>query len=71
MSYKMLEPIHVGKLHLKNRVVLSAMSKELCDKDGKITSTYLNYYDTISQGGMGLVTTGAMIVDDQTALHFP
>jgi len=65
MSYKMLEPIHVGKLHLKNRVVLSAMSKELCDKDGKITGTYLNYYDTISQGGMGLVTTGAMIVDDQ------
>lgn len=61
----MMKPLQVGTLRLKNRVVLSAMSKELCSLDGHMTDTYFHYYDTIAQGGMGLVTTGAMIVDDQ------
>lgn len=65
MNYMMMEPLQVGRLHLKNRVVLSAMSKELCSSDGNMTDTYFDYYDTISQGGMGMVTTGAMIVDDE------
>lgn len=65
MSYLFLEKYQVGTMQLKNRIVLSAMSKGLCTAHGEITESYFSYYDRMSKGGMSLITTGAMIIDDQ------
>jgi 2,4-dienoyl-CoA reductase-like NADH-dependent reductase (Old Yellow Enzyme family)/thioredoxin reductase len=62
MKYRFLEPIQIGVLTLKNRVVLPAMARYLC-RDGFITEDYISYFENIARGGVALITTGVMPVD--------
>lgn len=65
MNYTFLQRYQVGQINLKNRIILSAMSKSLCTISGEITEKYLEYYNNMSKGGMALITTGAMIIDEE------
>ena len=68
--YSFLEPIKVGNLLLKNRIIYSAMAKYMCDDEGNITDQYLEYYRNIAKGGVALITPGAMIVDPDWLFRF-
>jgi 2,4-dienoyl-CoA reductase-like NADH-dependent reductase (Old Yellow Enzyme family)/thioredoxin reductase len=68
--YGFLEPIRIGRLRLKNRIIYSAMAKYMCDEVGNVTEQYLAYYKTIARGGCALVTPGAMIVDPTWPFRF-
>jgi 2,4-dienoyl-CoA reductase-like NADH-dependent reductase (Old Yellow Enzyme family)/thioredoxin reductase len=59
---KVLEPIEVGKMKLRNRVLLSAMAKYFC-VNGYIGREYIEYYRTIAKGGTALIVPGIMVLD--------
>ena len=59
----LFEPLKVGTLTLKNRVVLPPISDfGLCTPAGKVTLRHLEHYRAIAQGGAGLIITEACAV---------
>lgn len=54
---KAFEPFRMGKLELKNRLVVSAMVTNYCNPDGTPTEKYLAYHEHKAQGGWGLIIT--------------
>ena len=50
---KLFEPIKVGQLELKNRMVMLAMGTHLCD--GVVNARLTNYFAERAKGGAGLV----------------
>ena len=59
---KLLEPLKVGNMELRNRVILSAMAKYFCT-NGYIGHEYIEYYRTIAHGGTAMITPGIMCVE--------
>ncbi|NML42828.1 FAD-dependent oxidoreductase [Ramlibacter sp. G-1-2-2] len=57
---KLLEPGYIGKVRLKNRVVMSAMGPgALVQLDGSLSQRGIDYYVARAKGGVGLITTGS------------
>lgn len=63
MYEKILSPIRVGNVELKNRVIYLAMAKYLSTPDNFVTDRQIAYYAARARGGAGLVIPGACIVD--------
>ena len=60
---KLLEPGFIGKLKVKNRVVMAAMGAHgLHEGDGIWGKRYRAYYEARAAGGVGLITTEATFV---------
>lgn len=62
-KHAFLDPIKVGPIELKNRIILPAMAKYFCGPDGYMTDDYIAYFENIAAGGAALLTTGIMPVD--------
>lgn len=54
---KVFEPMKIGKLELKNRMVVSAMVTNYCKADGLATEKFIAYHERKAQGGWGLIIT--------------
>ena len=54
---KAFEPFRIGKLELKNRLVVSVMVTNYCYPDGTPTEKYLAYHEHKARGGWGLIIT--------------
>lgn len=54
---KVFEPIHIGNLELKNRMIVSAMVTNYCTPDGMATEKYISYHEHKAKGGWGLIIT--------------
>ncbi len=52
------EPIRVGEITLKNRVVFPPMTTGYEEKDGSIGERSFNFYRRIAQGGAGYIVLG-------------
>ncbi|MDQ0219455.1 hypothetical protein ELQ35_17375 [Peribacillus cavernae] len=71
MSYDYLfKEIQIGEIHLKNRIVLSPLTSNYCDKDGFVTPRLLEYYKARAEGGVGLMIVEGAIVS-QNGRGFP
>ncbi|HXY74693.1 MAG TPA: FAD-dependent oxidoreductase, partial [Dehalococcoidales bacterium] len=55
MYQKLFEPVMVGRLKLKNRLVMPAMCTDFGDKDGYVTQRLLHHYIERAKGGAGLI----------------
>ena len=53
--HKSLEPIKIGNLSLKNRIVLSSMCVFFCDQEGYINDVLTEYVRERARGGVGLI----------------
>ena len=62
---KVLEPIYIGKLKLKNRMIHmgshGAIRKDDAG-DGPISKSWLNFYEDLAAGGFALVSVGGAIL---------
>lgn len=61
----LFEPMKIGGIQVKNRIVLEPMgihSHRLVNPDGSFTDDGITYYETIAKGGAGLLITSAMPV---------
>ena len=63
---KLFEPGKIGKLSVKNRIVLAPMGiGGLAEPDGRLSQRAIDYYVSIAKGGAGLITTGVTCVDHE------
>ena len=62
---KVFEPVSIGKLHLRNRLVRSATWEGIAEQDGSVTEEAYAIYEEVAKGGVGAIITGFTSV----ALH--
>ncbi|MCD5003217.1 NADPH dehydrogenase NamA [Enterococcus saccharolyticus] len=62
MTKKLFEPITIGSLQLKNRLVMSPMCMYCAKEDGKVTSWHNTHYGSRAAGQIGLVMLEATAV---------
>ena len=56
-------PIKVGKLTIKNRLVMAPMGNiSMCDETGRPNEKMIAYFTERAKGGVGLITTGLVPV---------
>jgi len=65
MSGKLWEPIRIGRMELKNRVVMPPMVTRYAADDGFVTERTRNYYGARARGGAGLIIAEATYVHRQ------
>lgn len=59
---RLMEPIRIGTMALKNRVALAPMGTRLGARDETISERLITFYTRIAQGGTGLIITGVAAV---------
>ena len=76
MSLRLLEPIALGSLELRNRIVKAAMVTCYADREGYVTERLINHYVKHAKGGAGLIIIEVSSVaptgkafDNQLGLH--
>ena len=55
---KLFQPGRIGKLELKNRIVMAAMGTGYCHHDGYVLDEYIAFMEERARGGTGLLMTG-------------
>lgn len=55
---KLLEPIQVGKLTLKNRMIFPPLTTSYEERDGSIGTKSFNFYKRLAQGGAAYIVLG-------------
>jgi 2,4-dienoyl-CoA reductase-like NADH-dependent reductase (Old Yellow Enzyme family) len=63
------QPGQVGRLRLKNRVVMAPMGTNYSTTDGLSTERDRHYYEERAKGGVGMIMTEAMVVTEQARPH--
>jgi len=58
----------IGKLELRNRVVMPAMGSGLAAVNGEATPEIIRYYEERAEGGVGLIITEITRIDDQSGV---
>lgn len=54
----LFEPILIGRVEVKNRIVMSPLSPNLAAPDGLVTNGLAKFYEARAKGGVGLIITG-------------
>lgn len=60
---KLFEPVQVGSMTVKNRIVMTPFEKGYCTVDGMVTQRYLDYIEARAKGGVGLLFIEATAID--------
>jgi 2,4-dienoyl-CoA reductase-like NADH-dependent reductase (Old Yellow Enzyme family) len=60
----LFEPIKIGGVELRNRIVMAPIATHLATKDGAISQRQINYYTERAKGEVGLVITESCCVRD-------
>lgn len=59
----LFEPVRIGSLELKNRVVRSATWDGMADSQGGVTERSVALYRELGRGGIGLIVTGYAFIN--------
>lgn len=68
MYEHLLSPGQIGKLRLKNRVVMPAIGTSLATSTGEASDTIIGYYEARAKGGCGLIITEITRIDNETGI---
>jgi 2,4-dienoyl-CoA reductase-like NADH-dependent reductase (Old Yellow Enzyme family)/thioredoxin reductase len=60
---KLFEPIKIGTMKLKNRIVMPAMDTNYSSEDGFVTRRLVNYHVERAKGGVGLIIVEGAYVE--------
>ncbi len=60
---KLLQPIKIGEIEVKNRFVMPPMVTNYAGRDGTVTERLKAYYRARAKGGVGLIIVEAAFVD--------
>jgi 2,4-dienoyl-CoA reductase-like NADH-dependent reductase (Old Yellow Enzyme family)/thioredoxin reductase len=62
---KLFEPIKIGTMKLKNRIVMPAMDTNYSSEDGFVTRRLVNYHVERAKGGVGLIIVEGAYVEPE------
>lgn len=69
MSYpKLFEKGRIGRLELKNRIVMPAMGTGFASSTGEASDEIIRYYADRARGGAGLIITEITRIDEETGI---
>lgn len=71
MYKKLFTPGKIGPLTIPNRIAMTAASASLSQPDGTMTEEMLAYYEARAKGGVGLIITEMVCVDEDRGVLFP
>lgn len=71
MYETLFTPGKIGALTLPNRIAMTAASASLSQPDGTMTEEMLAYYEARAKGGVGLIITEMVCVDEDRGVLFP
>jgi len=60
---KLFEPLSIGEMRLRNRIVMPPMVTSFGSSDGHVTEHAIGYYEERAKGGVGLIIVEATCVD--------
>ena len=60
---KLFEPMQIGGIRLKNRIIMPAMATNFAHRDGSVSNRIIKYYEKRAQGGAGLIIVEPACVD--------
>ena len=66
---KLFEPIAIGGMTVKNRMVVPAMGTGFATAEGLVTQQSLDYYEARAKGGAGMVIVECASVDFPRGIH--
>jgi len=64
-KWKLLEPVRVGTMSLRNRIVMPPMEARLNRPDGSVTKAMIDYYSERAKGGVGAIIVQNSYIDDK------
>ncbi|MEG0250770.1 MAG: FAD-dependent oxidoreductase [Peptostreptococcus sp.] len=64
MYEKLFSPANIGKVKIKNRLVMSPMGTGIANLDGTPSDEMIRYYEERAKGGVGLIYTEVCRVND-------
>ena len=64
-GWKLLEPIKVDTMSLRNRMVMSPMLTCLAASDNTVTKEMTDYYSERAKGGIGAIITEYCYIDNR------
>lgn len=64
---KLFSPLRIGKMEVKNRIVMSPMGLNAAHADGTIDDDEIHYFEERAKGGAGLIIIGCQFLDKQLA----
>lgn len=64
MFKKLFSPFKINNCEIPNRLVVTAMVVNYCNKDGKATDRYIAYHEAKAKGGWGLIVTEDYAVNE-------
>lgn len=59
----LFSPAKIGNVQIKNRIIRSATTERLANKDGTINDKYIKNYTDLAEGGIGLIISGFINVE--------
>lgn len=59
---KLLETAYIGKMRLRNRMVMSPMGTHNYEPDGRVSKAMAKYYETRAAGGAGMIITEGLFI---------
>jgi len=66
---KLFEPIHIGKVLIKNRVAMAPVNlfppSSICNAEGEITQRTIDFYAERAKGGAGMIITSVFKVEKE------
>jgi 2,4-dienoyl-CoA reductase-like NADH-dependent reductase (Old Yellow Enzyme family)/NADPH-dependent 2,4-dienoyl-CoA reductase/sulfur reductase-like enzyme len=68
---KLLEPIQIGGMTIKNRIAMAPMGTAFATPDGVFTEQGIAYYEARAKGGAGLIIVENVGVDFHRCIHAP
>jgi len=60
---KLLSPISINKVQLKNRMVKTASSLGVATADGEVSDLSLCFYETLAKGGVSMIIVEHGFID--------
>lgn len=64
---KLFTPFTIGKMKVKNRLVMSPMGTNSAGPDGRISMDEVDYFEARARGGVGLIITGTQFLTQDLA----
>lgn len=67
---RLFEPGYIGKMRVKNRIIMAPCERNYANPDGSINQRYVDYLTERAKGGVGLILIESMYVDPVGRNHF-
>jgi NAD(H)-dependent 7beta-hydroxy-3-oxo-delta4-cholenoic acid oxidoreductase len=59
----LFSPVKIGRMELKNRIVMSPMTTTWAPNDGTVPQRMIDYWEARAQGGVGLIIFETVVID--------